>query len=155
MACHYIYMKPNNNNTEQTMGKKNQLQVKIEKQDDGSYIAYNTNCDKLSLLGEGNTVKEAKEDFINSMDEVRASYQERGETIAELNNEPQFCFDLSSLFEFYKILNMSALAERIGINSSLLRQYKRGAYISDARLLEIEGEIHKIGEEFTQLRLVD
>ncbi len=47
------------------------FQVSIEKQSDGTYIAYNTNVDGLSLIGVGNTVNEAKADFFNSMKEKR------------------------------------------------------------------------------------
>ena len=39
------------------------MKVSIEKQSDGSYIAYNTTGDKVQLIGTGDSVKEAKEDF--------------------------------------------------------------------------------------------
>lgn len=40
------------------------LNVTIEKKKDGTYIAYNTNDDEVTLLGTGNTVNEAKDDFL-------------------------------------------------------------------------------------------
>ena len=46
------------------------MKVSIEKQSDGSYIAYNTTGDKVQLIGTGDSVKEVKEDFFNSLDEV-------------------------------------------------------------------------------------
>ena len=120
------------------------MKVQIEKQDDGSYIAYNTTGNMLQLIGTGETVAEAKSDFMNSMQEMIESCKEDGEAIpTALTEEPEFFFDVSSLFEYYSVINVSAFAKLVGINDSLLRQYKRGGtYISDAQLGKIEaGEI--------------
>ena len=57
--------------------------VSIEKQSDGSYIAYNTTGDKVRIIGTGDTVNEAKEDFFNSLDEVKNSYIEIGDVMPE------------------------------------------------------------------------
>lgn len=77
------------------------MKVSIEKQSDGSYIAYNTTGDKVQLIGTGDSVKEAKEDFFNSLDEVLQSYNEIGDDIPEfLNEEIEFRFDITSLFEY-------------------------------------------------------
>ena len=131
------------------------FQVSIEKQSDGTYIAYNTNVDGLSLIGVGNTVNEAKADFFNSMKEVVETYDE-GEKVPQcLKADPVFKFDLASLFEHYSVLNVSAFAKFVGINDSLMRQYKRGnTYISESQLKKIEDGIHTIGKEFASLRLV-
>ncbi len=101
------------------------MKVSIEKQSDGSYIAYNTTGDKVQLIGTGDSVKEAKEDFFNSLDEVLQSYNEIGDDIPEfLNEEIEFRFDITSLFEYYSMFNVSALARYLGINDSLMRQYR-------------------------------
>lgn len=130
--------------------------VRIEKQSDGSYIAYNTTGDNLQLIGTGDTVAEAREDFMNSISEMCESYVEDGEPVPQvLTEEPEFLFDVGSLFEYYSVINVSAFARRLGINDSLMRQYKRGgAYISDAQLGRIEEGIHQLGQEFSSLRLV-
>lgn len=132
------------------------MKVQIEKQDDGSYIAYNTTGNMLQLIGTGETVAEAKSDFMNSMQEMLESCKEDGEAIpTALTEEPEFFFDVSSLFEYYSVINVSAFAKLVGINDSLLRQYKRGGtYISDAQLGKIEAGIHQLGKEFSSLRLV-
>lgn len=132
------------------------MKVQIEKQDDGNYIAYNTTGDMLQLIGTGETVAEAKSDFMNSMQEMIESCKEDGEAIpTALTEEPEFFFDVSSLFEYYSVINVSAFAKLVGINDSLLRQYKRGGtYISDAQLGKIETGIHQLGKEFSSLRLV-
>lgn len=130
------------------------LNVTIEKQSDGTYIAYNTNIDGLSLFGTGNTVSEAKEDFNNSMIEVAETYEEN-KVPKCLKTTPVFKFDLASLFEYYSMLNISAFARFVGINTTLMRQYKQGnTYISEKQLQKIEDGIHKLGNEFSNLKLV-
>ena len=132
------------------------MNVTIEKQKDGTYIAYNTDSDGLSLIGTGNTVREAKDDFFNSVQETMEACKEAGIGIPPaLDEEPVFKFDVSSLFEYYSVLNVSAFARYLGINDALLRQYKKGGtYISEAQLKRIEDGIHALGNEFTRLRLV-
>ena len=129
--------------------------VSIEKQEDGSYIAYNTNVDGYSLIGVGSTVAEAKKDFSDSMSEVAKVEEERlGAVPAVFQNTPDYKFDLSSLFEYYSMINVSAFARFLGINDALMRQYRKGgAYISDAQLKKIEDGIHRLGNEFSRLRL--
>ena len=132
------------------------MEVSIEKQSDGSYIAYNTTGDKVSIIGTGDTVKEAKEDFFNSVKEVRGDYVDRSETVpAELDESVDFRFDLSSLFEYYSIFNVSALGKYLGINPGLMRQYKKGdTPISDVQLSKIEDGIPRLGKELAALSLV-
>lgn len=132
------------------------MNVAIEKQKDGTYIAYNTDGENVSLIGTGNTVSEAKDDFFNSLQEAIDACKEAGMDVpSALNEEPMFKFDVSSLFEYYGMLNVSAFARYLGINEALLRQYKQGGtYISDSQLKRIEDGIHTLGNEFARLRLV-
>lgn len=132
------------------------FKVSIEKDKDGSYIAYNTNSDKYTLIGRGSTVKEARADFMESMRGVAEMERETDGRCSDiLVNEPEFKFDLASLFDFYSMLNVSAFARFLGINDALMRQYKKGdTYISENQLLKIEDGIHRLGSEFSSLRLV-
>ncbi len=110
----------------------------------------------MQLIGTGDTVKEAKEDFFNSIEEVKGDYIERGGSVPdELMSEVEFHFDISSLFEYYSMFNVSALGRYLGINDSLMRQYRNGsAQISDKQLEKIEAGIHRLGTELAALRLV-
>lgn len=132
------------------------FKVSIEKQEDGSYIAYNTNMDGCSMIGTGDSVAAAKSDFLQSMEGVAEAKREMGEEVPEaFSNEPDYKFDLSSLFEYYKMINVSAFARFLGINDTLMRQYRKGdTYISDAQLQKIEDGIHRLGNEFSRLQLV-
>lgn len=128
----------------------------IEKDKDGTYIAYNVDESPYTLIGRGATVKEAKADFANSMQEIKESEEERkGAAAPILSAAPAFRFDLSSLFEYYSMLNVSAFARYLGINETLMRQYKKGnIYISDLQLQKIEDGLHRLGADFLGLRLV-
>ena len=130
--------------------------VTIEKDSDGTFIAYNTDASPYTLIGRGSTVKDAKADFMNSMQEVKASEEEReGAAAPILSASPVFKFDLSSLFEYYSMLNVSAFSRYLGINETLMRQYKKGnTYISDLQLQKIEDGLHRLGADFLGLRLV-
>lgn len=132
------------------------MNVTIEKQNDGTYIAYNTTDDAVTLIGTGDTVAMAKSDFFNSMEEVREACRGAEMEVPEaLDEEPVFTFDISSLFEYYNMINVSAFARSLGINEGLMRQYKQGnAYISDSQLKKIEDGIHSLGNELIRLKLV-
>lgn len=132
------------------------MKVSIEKQSDSTYIAYNTDGEHCTLIGTGNTVKEAKADFFNSIEEVSSDYVERGQAIpAELTTEVEFRFDISSLFEYYPMFNVSALGRYLGINPGLMRQYRKGdTPISDKQLEKIEVGIHRLAAELAALSLV-
>ena len=132
------------------------MKVSIEKQSDGSYIAYNVTGEKVQIIGTGNSVKEAKDDFYNSVEEVKKSYIDLGDEMpACLDETIEFRFDISSLFEYYSMFNVSALGRYLGINPGLMRQYKKGdTPISDAQLAKIESGIHRLASELSALSLV-
>lgn len=129
--------------------------VAIEKQNDGTYIAYNTECDKFTVIGSGDTIAEARDDFFNSIEEMKDTYLEHGDTVpAELLEEPVFKFDLSSFFDYYSFINVTAFAKMMGINASLMRQYKKGnTYISSSQLEKIQTFVNRMGADFQSLRL--
>ena len=132
------------------------MKVSIEKQSDGTYIAYNTDGEHCTLIGTGNTVKEAKADFFNSIDEVKESYVDLGDEMPTcLTEDIEFRFDISSLFEYYPMFNVSALGRYLGINPGLMRQYRKGdTPISDKQLEKIEVGIHRLAAELAALSLV-
>lgn len=129
--------------------------VSIEKQSDGTYIAYNKEGDGFTAIGTGDTIKEAKDDFFNSVEEMKEVYKAHGDEIpAMLQEAPTFKFDLSSFFEYYSFINVTAFAKMIGINGSLMRQYKKGnTYISAAQLEKIQTFVNNMGSDFQSLRL--
>lgn len=134
---------------------KNSYLVSVEKQSDGTYIAYNKECTSTAI-GTGNSVNEAIADFRNTLQEMKDFSEEEGVPVPDVClKEPVFKFDVSSLLEYYTVLNATAFAKRIGLNPTLLRQYKRGGtYISTNQLKRIEDGLHVLANELASVRLV-
>ena len=95
-----------------------------------------------------------EEDF--KSDRCLAYLTDHGDEVpAALMEKPTFKFDLASFFEYYSFINVTTFAKMIGINSSLMRQYKKGnTYISDAQLEKIQTFVNNMGTDFQGLRLV-
>lgn len=63
-------------------------------------------------------------------------------------------YDIAGLFEEKKFLNASVIAERTGINKSLMRQYASGIKSpSYQRAKEIERAIHELGKELMFVKI--
>jgi predicted RNase H-like HicB family nuclease len=128
----------------------------IEKGKDGTFGIFTPDL-KSTIIGEGNTVAEAKGDFNNSVNEVLLYFKESGKEIPdELQNiEFEYKYDLASLFDYYSFINVSKFAKIAGVNASLMRQYKTGKqYISENQVLKIETALHKLANEIAEIRLV-
>ena len=137
------------------MSKKKGIIV-IEKGKDGGYSVYPSDDIKSVIIGDGATVEEAKADFINSFEEVVGFLKEDGLPIPEdmQDVEFEFRYDLSSLFNYFNFFNVSQLAKKLGINPSLMRQYKSGkAYISDKQARKIEEGIHQLGQQLLDVKI--
>lgn len=127
----------------------------IEKGKDGSYGIHAPSLQNF-FFGEGNTVLEAKEDFINSYHEMIDAYKSIGKPVPEELEGLEFVYqyDLSAFYEAHPYLNVSKLAKHIHLNSSLMRQYKRGQYISEKQVLRIQEGIRSIGRELAEITLI-
>ncbi len=63
--------------------------------------------------------------------------------------------DLKQFFQYYRVINAKFLAERIGMNPTLLSQYVQGRKKpSPAQTDKILNGIHQIGKELSELSLV-
>ena len=63
--------------------------------------------------------------------------------------------DLQQFFQHYRVLNAKYLAQRIGMNETLLSQYVQGRKTPSAKQTNriLEG-IHEIGKELAEINLV-
>lgn len=127
----------------------------IELGKDGSFTVF-TSDTQSTIIGEGNTVAEAKMDFENSLKEMIRFFEEDGIPDPDNLRNIQFVYkyDLPSFLSYYKFFNMSKLAEYAGINPSLMRQYKKGQYVSEKQVSKIQTAIHKIGRELASVKLI-
>lgn len=125
----------------------------IEKSEKG-YSIYTPDLGSV-IIGLGETVELAKDDFANSLKEVIESYDGEELPVYLKDIEFDYRFDIQSLFNLYNFINVSKFAKRIGINPSLLSQYKNGltTYITEQQAKKIEKAFHDIGNEFTKISL--
>ena len=108
--------------TKKTMKR---IKVTIEQAGDGSFWCQTTSDVYGSQLNAcGATVKEAKADLMQCLDDARKDYIEEGGK----DYETSFCYeyDLQSFFNYFNFLNVSEIGRRAGINPSLMRQYANG-----------------------------
>jgi transcriptional regulator with XRE-family HTH domain len=125
--------------------KKPKITVRVIKEEIG-YSAIANVGEKL-IASQGDTFDELKEMVL---DVVNLSFEE--EAMRYSFDEIAFEFDLASFFNFYKVINAKALAERIGMNQSLLAQYingvKRPSSTQTKRILQ---GVHQIGKELSEV----
>lgn len=128
----------------------------IEKNKDGFYSVYVS--DKLpgiALNGQGYSVDEAKKEMITALEEIKEMYQEEGKPIPEAisNIEFEYQYDMQSLFDYFNWINVTKLAEKVGINDSLLRRYKNGlAFASEKQCAKIQNCLQQLGNELSTVR---
>lgn len=127
----------------------------IEKGQDGTFAIFTPDT-KSTVFGDGNTVAEAKADFENTVKEFIEVFEEEGRHDPDdlKNTVFEYKYDLPSFLNCYNYLNMTKLADRAGINPSLMRQYKRGQYVSEKQASKIQEAVHKMGRELLAMRLV-
>jgi predicted RNase H-like HicB family nuclease len=65
-----------------------------------------------------------------------------------------FEIDLKQFFQYYKVLNSKALAEKIGMNPALLSQYVRGHKKPSEKQSRILHGINKIGQELAEMSVI-
>ena len=78
----------------------------------------------VGLLGYGGSSEEAINDLIAFYEQEKATLSAEGKTIPEL--EFVIHYDMPSFFNRFNFLNQSKIAERAGINPSLMRKYTSG-----------------------------
>jgi predicted RNase H-like HicB family nuclease len=79
-----------------------------------------------------------------------------GEEDTRLNHvDINYEIDFEQFFKYYRVLNSKFMAERIGMNPTLLSQYVQGRKKpSDKQRDKILYGIHKIGQELSEINLV-
>ena len=130
--------------------------VRIERGKDGAYWL---NSEGLSnvLVGTGDTLEAAKVDFQECLSEMKAGYTENNEPVPEEleNIEFEYEYDTAcALTELSRYINMAALAKEVGINASLLRQYKQGQYISATQAQKIQAGINRLGKRMATFTIL-
>lgn len=109
----------------------------IERGKDGTFSIFTPDL-KSTILGEGDTVAEAKADFEHSVNELKGFFAEDGIENHELVGvEFEYFWDIASVLHHFDWINLTKFANRHKFNVSLVHQYKAGTYISDAQAQKI------------------
>ena len=109
--------------------------------------------DGNTIVAQGNALEDLKQNFVEA---VNLYFEETNRAqIIRKGIRFEFHVDLENLFEVNDYINISKLAEYVGINKSLLRQYAKGIkYPSLSQALRIEKALKNIGSNLLSTRLV-
>ena len=89
----------------------------------------------------------------NAYEAANLFFEEKKFCVAQENIK--FEIDFKQFFKYYRVLNSKFLAERIGMNPTLLSQYVHGKKKpSDNQRDKILFGIQKIGQELAQINLI-
>ncbi len=101
---------------------------------------------KSSVLGVGNTAKQAMEDMQSGLKDLEGCFIEEGKVMPEL--EIEYKFDIGALFSYYDFLNMAGVSRAVGITPSVVRQYVVGnRKPSEARKKQIENGLKVLAQQ--------
>jgi len=128
------------------MAKKKKITMTVEKTDTG-FSAFSENH---PIFTTGQSIPE----LINNTYEATEFYFEE-EKIKLDHKDIKFEIDFKQFFKFYKVINAKFLAEKIGMNATLLSQYVQGHKKPSAKQTEkILSGIHRIGQELSGINLL-
>lgn len=118
---------------------KKKIDITVEVTDTG-YSAY---AEEMSVFSIGKDISEL---YTNLIEALNLAYEELGYQVTTENLKLKL--DLQQFFKYYKVLNANFLAQRIGMNPTLLSQYVRGKkYPSSKQTDKIISGIQMIGRE--------
>ena len=125
---------------------KKKIKMIVEKTDTG-FSAYS---DEYPIYTTGRTVPEL---INNSYEATNLYFEDQKVTITHENLK--FEVDFKQFFQYYKVLNSKFLAEKIGMNPTLLSQYIQGhKKPSDHQTEKILLGIQQIGQELSEINLI-
>jgi predicted RNase H-like HicB family nuclease len=123
---------------------KQKIKITVEKTDTG-FSAYG---EKYQIYTTGKTVSELID---NALEAVQLYFEDYMVTQKNLMLE----IDFEQFFKYYKVINAKYLAEKIGMNATLLSQYVTGHKKPSKKQTEkILTGIHKVGQELSEMNLI-
>jgi DNA-binding transcriptional regulator YdaS (Cro superfamily) len=124
---------------------KKKIKIIVEKTKTG-FSAYS---EEYPIFTTGRTIPEL---INNALEATQLNFEEEFEITHE---NLKFEIDFAQFFQYYKVLNAKFLAEKIGMNPTLLSQYVQGHKKPSANQTEkILSGIHQIGQELSEMNLI-
>ena len=133
--------------------KNKKVEAIIEKASDGGYGIYIPSIPGIGVIGD--TEEDAKKNLLEVINDIVEQCKKDNvkDTVNSGNLDISYRYDPAAFFKTFDIFNVSSLAKAIGVDSSLMRQYKTGkTYISEARKKQIENGIHQLAGELLHVR---
>ena len=125
---------------------KKKIKMIVEKTDTG-FSAYSVD---YPIYTTGKSIT----DLINNAYEASNLYY-ADEKITITPENLRFEIDFQQFFQYYKVINSKFLAEKIGMNATLLSQYVTGhKKPSELQTEKILMGIHQIGQELSEINLI-
>ncbi|MGI5914035.1 MAG: hypothetical protein ACOX5K_04840 [Bacteroidales bacterium] len=127
-----------------TTNKK--IKMIVEKIDTG----FSAFTEDYPIYTTGRTIPELID---NALEAANLYFEEKGIRITQENLKYEI--DFKQFFQYYKVINAKFLANKIGMNPTLLSQYVQGhKKPSDAQTEKILLGIHQIGQELSEINLI-
>ncbi|MCE4566155.1 helix-turn-helix transcriptional regulator [Maribellus sp. CM-23] len=124
---------------------KKKIKIIVEKTKTG-FSAYS---EEYPIFTTGRTIPEL---INNALEATQLNFEEEFEITHE---NLKFEIDFAQFFQYYKVLNAKFLAEKIGMNPTLLSQYVQGhKKPSESQTEKILSGIHQIGQELSEMNLI-
>lgn len=121
------------------------IKIIVEKTDTG-FSAYS---EEYPIFTTGRTVSELLK---NALEAAQLYFEDQFELVHE---NLKFEVDFAQFFQHYKVINAKFLAEKIGMNPTLLSQYVQGhKKPSETQTEKILSGIHQIGQELSEMNLI-
>ena len=133
--------------------KAKKVEAIIERASDGGYGIYIPALPGIGVIGD--TEEGAKANLMEVISDIAEQCKKDGvkDYVNGGNLVVSYRYDPSAFFKTFNMFNVSHLAKAVGVNSSLMRQYKTGKiYISEARKKQIENGIHNLANDLLQVR---
>lgn len=125
---------------------KNKILIIVEKTDTG-FSAYSND---YPIFTTGQTIPE----LIDNAIEAVSLYCD-DDSIEIKHDNLKFEIDFKQFFQYYKVINSKFLADKIGMNPTLLSQYVQGhKKPSEKQTEKIIHGIHQIGQELSEINLI-
>jgi predicted RNase H-like HicB family nuclease len=122
--------------------------VFIVGKDEDGFSASAEDFDNHSIVTMGDDLTELK---ANILDAINLQLQHNGEALAT-EDAIVLKYDMPSFFEYYTVINSTALAKRIGMNPALLSQYTNGIKpASEKQAKRVFEGIRQLGRELSVL----
>jgi predicted RNase H-like HicB family nuclease len=124
---------------------KEKIKLTVEKTDTG----FSAFSEVYPVFTTGNTFTELLK---NAVEAINLYLTDQDSQVVEKNIE--FEIDLQQFFQYYRVINSKFLAQRIGMNETLLSQYVQGRKKpSQKQTNKILQGIQQVGRELSNLNL--